>query len=84
MHGDADTDPAFSGGGRSDPLLRRDGRCAGAVQRRSRLWYQPVAYRWAVSLKGYDAPEPKRFVSFYEDMSAGSGVMLARAAASAK
>jgi len=45
------------------------------------LWYQPIAYRWAMNLKKYDAMEPKRFVSYYEGMASGSGVMLARAAA---
>ena len=44
------------------------------------LWYQPIAYRWAMNLKRYDAMEPKRFVGYYEEMAAGSGVMLAHAA----
>jgi hypothetical protein len=42
------------------------------------LWYQPVGYRWVENLRGYDAAEPRRFVGYYEDMSSGSALVLAR------
>ncbi len=45
------------------------------------LWYQPIAYRWAMNLKKYDAMEPTRFVGYYEETASGSGVMLAQASA---
>jgi hypothetical protein len=45
------------------------------------LWFQPIAYRWAMNLKNYDAAEPKRFVGYYEQTASGSGVTLARASA---
>jgi hypothetical protein len=32
-----------------------------------------------MNLKKYDAMEPKRFVGYYEEMAAGSGVRLASA-----
>jgi hypothetical protein len=41
------------------------------------LRYQPIAYRWAQNLRGYDAPEPRRFVRFYEAMAASSSTVLA-------
>ena len=44
------------------------------------LWYQPIGYRWAENLRPYDAPETKRFVSYYESMAASSATVLARAA----
>jgi hypothetical protein len=41
------------------------------------LLYQTIGYRWAHNLEGYDAPEPKRFVSYYNATSAGSSVVVA-------
>ena len=43
------------------------------------LRYQPIAFRWADNLRRYDAPEPRRFVSYYDAMSASSSAVLARA-----
>jgi hypothetical protein len=43
------------------------------------LRYQPIAFRWAQNLKAYDADETKRFGAWYEAMSTGSSVVLARA-----
>ena len=43
------------------------------------LLYQTIGYRWAKNLEAYDAPEPNRFVSYYNAMSAGSSQVLATA-----
>ena len=43
--------------------------------------YQPIGYRWAHNLEQYDAPEPKRFVGYYNAMSAQASVMVAKASA---
>ena len=79
VHGKAETDADFSGGGDtvrySVPLS--GGERPFTVD--AELWYQPIAYRWAMNLKPYDAPEPKRFVGYYEQMAPGSAVMLVRA-----
>ena len=48
------------------------------------LRYQPIAFRWADNLRGYDAPEPRRFVSYYDSMSASSSTVLAKTAATAR
>lgn len=45
------------------------------------LRYQPIAYRWAQNLRPYDAPEPRRFVEFYEAMASSSSAVLAQAVA---
>ena len=42
------------------------------------LWYQPIGFRWARNLESYDAPETKRFVKYYDEMSSGSAISLAR------
>ena len=52
---------------------------AGALSVQAELWYQPIAYRWAANLDGYDAPEPKRFMGYFRSMAAGSAMMLTRA-----
>jgi hypothetical protein len=84
VHGAAETDADFAEGG--DVI--RYSIAAGGGQEPFRvdaeLWFQPIAYRWAMNLKPYDAAEPKRFVGYYEAMVSGSGVILARATATTK
>jgi len=41
------------------------------------LRYQSIAFRCAQNLERYDAPEPKRFVSYYAETAAGSSVVIA-------
>ena len=43
------------------------------------LRFQSIGFRWAQNLKSYDAPEPKRFVGYYDAMSTVSSEILARA-----
>ena len=45
------------------------------------LRYQPIGFRWAWNLNDYEATEPRRFVRYYDAMSANSSVVLAAAAA---
>ena len=55
---------------------------AGPFQIDVELRYQPIGFRWAQNLKPYDAAEPRRFVSWFDAMSTGSSVVLARTTAS--
>jgi len=41
------------------------------------LWYQPIGFRWAMNLKKYEAPEPQRWVRYYETTASASAVVLA-------
>jgi len=41
------------------------------------LRYQPIAFRWADNLRRYAAPEPRRFVSYFDAMSAASSTVVA-------
>lgn len=52
---------------------------AGPLRVDVELRYQPIAFRWAQNLKEYDALETRRFVTWFEAMSAGSSVVLASA-----
>ena len=47
------------------------------------LRYQPIGFRWAQNLAAYDAPEPRRFLGYYNDLAAISSVVVARASRSA-
>jgi hypothetical protein len=72
--GDADTD--FAGqGDRVRYLLPMSGRASIDVE----LRYQPIGFRWARNLAAYDAPEPRRFLGYYDDLAAISSVVVARA-----
>jgi hypothetical protein len=81
VHGDAKDDPDFQGGG--DRIVYRPRLPAGAAgpfRIDVDLLYQPIAFRWAHNLDAYRAaPEPARFVRYYEAMSTGSATTLASA-----
>jgi hypothetical protein len=81
VHGAAEGDADFLGGGDRIRYSVGLGNAQGPFRVEAELWYQPIAYRWATNLKKYDAMEPVRFVGYYETMAPGSGVMLAHAAA---
>ena len=81
VHGEAETDADFSGGGDTIRYSVPAGSAQGPFQIDVEVWYQSIAYRWAMNLKPYDAPEPKRFVGYYESAATGSGVVLAHASA---
>jgi hypothetical protein len=81
VQGDAAQDPDFSDKGHSIRYSVATGDAQGPFQIEAELWYQPISYRWAHNLQPYDAFEPRRFVGYYEAVSASSGVMLVRASA---
>jgi len=79
--GDAKSDPNFDGAGDSIRYSVALGDAQGPFTVDAELWYQPIGFRWAMNLKPYDAPEPRRFVGYYEEAASGSGVMLTKASA---
>ena len=81
VQGDAVRDNDFVGGCDSLRYSVAVGDAQGPFQIEAELLYQPIAYRWAANLKQYDAFEPRRFTGYYDAMSAGSGVALARTSA---
>jgi hypothetical protein len=83
VHGEALRDGDFSDSG---DRVRYDVAVTGAGPYlvEAELRYQPIAFRWADNLRAYDAPEPRRFVSFYDTMSASSSTVLASASTTAR
>jgi hypothetical protein len=76
--GDAATDPDFAGGADRVRYSIDIGGAEGPFTVEAQLWYQPIAYRWAANLEGYDAPEPMRFVGYFRAMAGTSAAMLTR------
>ena len=84
VHGEAEMDPDFTAGGDTIRYAMAVSSGPGPFQVEAELWYQPIAYRWAMNLKQYNAMEPRRFVSYYEGTASGSGLMLVRTTATTK
>ena len=79
VHGDAERDPDFAAAGdRIRYAIPRNGT-SGPYRLSIELLYQSIGYRWANNLKRYDAPEPRRFTSFYDSMVDVAATTLARA-----
>ena len=81
VYGGAAGDADFTGGGdrvRYRVPVPGDGPYRAEVE----LLYQSIAYRWAHNLERYDAPEPARFLRYYNAGASGSSVVVATASAS--
>jgi hypothetical protein len=81
VHGAAEGDADFTAAGDQIRYSVSLGGAQGPFKVDAELWFQPIGFRWAMNLKNYDAMEAKRFVGYYEEMAAASGVMLAHATA---
>ncbi|MDX1674757.1 MAG: hypothetical protein R3314_08190, partial [Longimicrobiales bacterium] len=77
VHGGAATDPDFAGAGDRVRYAVDVRGHRGPFTVKVELRYQPIGFRWARNLAGYDAPEPRRFVRFYDRLSHVSGAVLA-------
>lgn len=71
-------DDDFTGGSDRVRYIVNVAEASGPVTIEVALRFQPIAFRWARNLAAYDAPEPKRFVSFFESMSSASSDFIAR------
>jgi hypothetical protein len=81
VRGTAAGDGDFTGEGDRVRYRVAAGNASGPFTVDVSLRYQPISFRWADNLRRYNAPEPQRFVRFYEQTSASSSVELARASA---
>lgn len=79
VHGAAQDDTDFQAGG--DRIQYRVAAPAAArtVEIQARLMFQTIGYRWAQNLASYDAMETRRFVTYYNENSETSAVVLAEA-----
>jgi hypothetical protein len=84
VHGGAASDSDFLPGGDRTRYTVAVDPAAGPFTVRAELWFQPIGYRWAENLAGYDTFETNRFVRYYRAMAAGSAIPLASAVATAQ
>ena len=77
VHGGALTDRDFAGGGDRVRYRIPTGGGSAPFTAEVELRYQVVSYRWAHNLSAYDAPEPKRFVNYYDQLAAAASTVLA-------
>jgi hypothetical protein len=77
--GEASSDPDFHAGSDRVQYAVDLGGAAGPFRVDVQLLFQPIAFRWADNLRAYDAPEPRRFVSYWDAMAGVSSVALASA-----
>jgi len=75
VYGSAARDPDFAGAGDRVRYLVKV-PSSGPYTVEAELRYQSIGYRWAHNLEKYDAPEPRRFVSYYNATSSGSSVVV--------
>ena len=75
--GTVTSDPDFAAGSDQVRYLVTVDPAAGPFTVVAELWFQPIGYRWAENLAPYDAPETRRFVAYYREMSESSALMLA-------
>jgi hypothetical protein len=79
VHGIAAADEDFTGGSDRVRYSVSAPAADGAVTVEAVLRYQPIGFRWARALERYDAPEPRRFVNYFNAAASGSSEVIARA-----
>ena len=80
VYGEAAQDPNFTGDGDRVRYSVDVPSGAGPFVVEVELLYQPIGFRWAHNLEQYDAPEPKRFVNYYNAAASTSWVAVAKVA----
>jgi hypothetical protein len=68
VHGVALDDADFSGGRDLVRYAIDVDQAQGPFSVTAELLYQSIGYRWAANLSAYDAPEPARFVAYYDQV----------------
>ena len=84
VYGGAAQDADFTGDGDRVHYSLNVPAAAGPFQVEVELLYQPIGFRWAHNLEKYDAPEPKRFVTYYNASASTSSVVVAKTVVTAK
>jgi hypothetical protein len=51
---------------------------AGPLTIEVELRYQPIGFRWAQNLAGYNAAEPKAFLNYYDSVAPSSSLVVGR------
>ena len=81
VHGSAASDPDFAGGGDTVTYSVTLPNRAGPVSVTAELLFQSIGFRWNENLRAYTAPEPQRFVRYYDEQAGRSSKLLASVSA---
>jgi hypothetical protein len=81
VKGAAFGDEDFVGGGDVTRFSVAVGDADGPFIVEATLWYQPIGYRWAMNLGGFDTAESAQFLSFFQGVAPASATPMARAVA---
>lgn len=84
VHSAASSDDDFTGGRDRVRYVVDVAGAPGPLTIEVALRFQPIAFRWARNLDVYDAPETRRFVSFFDSMASVSSEVIARATATVR
>jgi hypothetical protein len=79
VRGAAFEDPDFNDRGHRLRYSVELGAAPGPYEIEVQLWYQPIGYRWAANLRPYATDESRRFNGYFDAMSQGSAVLIAKA-----
>ncbi len=82
--GEAERDLNFTGGSDTVSYSVALANASGPFTVTAELDYQSIGFRWAQNLRNYDAPEPKRFVGYFEQQANDSTKLLSRASAAVR
>jgi hypothetical protein len=80
VRGPAASDPDFTGGGDTVTYSAAVPSASGPVSVSAELYFQSIGFRWNENLRAYTAPEPQRFVRYYDEQAGQSSKLLASAA----
>jgi hypothetical protein len=78
VQGKADADADFTGGGDTVRYVIPVTAGSRPLSIHAEFWYQPIGFRWAQNLKQQQAAEIDRFVSYFNENSRQSGIVMAK------
>jgi hypothetical protein len=81
VFGGAAADADFIGG---EDRVRYRAAAAAAASVQVELRYQPIGYRWVQNLAPYKAPEPQKFINYFDAVASVSSVVVARASSTVR
>jgi nitrate/TMAO reductase-like tetraheme cytochrome c subunit len=83
VRGPAADDADFTGGADSVSYSLTLSDSTSPLTVTAQLYFQSIGFRWAQNLRAYNAPEPQRFVRYYDEQAQRSSKLLATSSASA-
>jgi len=72
-------DEDFTGGGDTTRFSVAVDGSDGPFTVEATLWYQPIGYRWALNLGGFDTAESAQFLSFFQGVGTATATSMAEA-----